>query len=169
MESTKYKGRTIVALAAVILQICALLLVIALTAGQDVVKTVLSPGTSLEEFRTVPVGAILKTVVMLIFYLAFMGLSFAKQKDNMSKGIAVTLFICVCVIDILLGFVVGRIENVIVASKGGVEALASLSVLNNAISFVSGPLTVVAFALFCMAIGMCMNEKNDAIEKIPEL
>lgn len=156
MEKINYKGRTMLALSAVITQGIAFLSTIGIFLGQKSVKAVFSGTSAMMEVSSYPVAAMITQLCPLILYLIFMGVLFAKNQSRINKAIPIAFFIVICVLKLLLQFV-PTLESLWV-SRQGVEALASLSVLNSAISMLAGPIGLVAFGLFGLAAGMCLAE-----------
>lgn len=159
MEKMGYKGRTMLALSAVIVQGIAFLITIGVFLGQKGVKMVFSGTDTILGVTSVPVAAMITNLCPLILYLMFMSILFANNQGRVRKAISVVFFVMICVLKLILQFV-PTLESFLVARQG-VEALASLSVLNSAISMVAGPIGLVAFGLFCLATGMCLGEAKE--------
>ena len=79
---------------------------------------------------------------------------------NAVKTVGIVL-LCLCVWNLSVGLL-ARIEVIVVATKG-YTYVASLSVVNSAISLVTGPLNFLAFGLFAMAVGagLCVVKTSE--------
>ncbi len=94
--------------------------------------------------------SILKSVVILVLYIAFFVImQTANGKYNRVIGIIMLVAYCIPgIVNLFWGFA----ENVIAAQKG-VEYLAAYSSMNTAISVVTAPFTLAAGVLVVVAIG----------------
>lgn len=134
------------------IQLAALLFTILITVCQEQVKVLFVSTDELQGVTSVPVAYITLYLVSVLLYLMLLVFAHrAEEKRAFLRTAGIALFVIVCLSNLLFGLV-SRIESILIANKG-MDEMASLSVVNSAISLVTSPLTIVAFGLFSMAVG----------------
>ncbi|MDE7366797.1 MAG: hypothetical protein K2N24_05535 [Lachnospiraceae bacterium] len=147
----KLKTAKILSIILASIQLLTVLLTALITLNQYVVKQRYVVDTVILETKTIPIAAFCQSVIPLILYLILIWLLFMAEHKNtkMTAGIlvlfGVVLFLTVSYLP--------TIENMLVGKTMGVEALASLSALNQAVTLLCKPFQTFAFALFCFVIG----------------
>lgn len=128
---------------------------------QKTVKIWFSGMNDLAEINTVPIISILEVLLPLVIYGIFLAVLCigGPNRENV-KALAVVLLGICCLLKVLWVFLPG-VESFVIARIGGSMELASYSALKQAISMVSLPFTIVAFALFCFAAGGCFWQSAD--------
>ncbi len=147
MKNTQVKTLQITA---IVLQLIALLIVILMTIGQDVVKDIMISPPELKKYFVIPVGTVLRTIVLLVVYIiACVVIGTTKLVNTKVKTITMIAVACVCQIvlhnsDFLINFIVSRM---------GASLLATYSVVDTAAERVASFFMWPAFALFCVSFG----------------
>jgi hypothetical protein len=154
MKESKMHTKTVKILSgcALGIQLAALLFTILIAVCQKQVKVLFVSPDEVQGVTSVPFVYIAMYLVSALLYLMLLVFAYrTEEKKGLLRTAGIVLFIAVCVFDLLFGFV-SRLESILIANKGMAE-VASLSVVNSAISMVTGPLVIVAFGLFSMAVG----------------
>lgn len=134
------------------IQLTALFITVLMCMCQEPVKKIFTVEEKIQGVRSFPVAYIVTYSSLALLYLVL--LAFAYRAEGKEKGlptVGIVLFVIACVFH-MGGSLLSRIESILIASKG-MEQMASLSVLNSAISLATGLLIFVAFGLFAMAVG----------------
>lgn len=147
----KLKTAKILSTIAASVQLFTVLLTALITLNQHVVKQRYSWDTAVMEMKTIPIAAFCQSIIPLILYLILIWLLFMSNHKTTKMTAGILVFLGA----ILFGTVsyIPTIENMLVGRTMGAEALASLSALNQAVTFTCTPFRVFAFALFCFVIG----------------
>lgn len=156
----KTKTIKIIAGCAAGIQAVTILLIFFMVMNQKAVKTLYSTMDELLEIRSIPVSEIIISLCPLFFYLIFfIYISSAGELVKRSK-IAVAVFFGIgCLMKVIMGNF--SILDSILFMGMNVTEVASYQVLRSAISMVCGPFSIVAFALFCLAVGGEIGQKYE--------
>lgn len=159
----KLKTARILSIIAVSLQLLTLLLTLLVTLNQYAVKQAFTVDTVVLETKTIPVTALCQSVIPLVVYLILVWILFASKHQNNRMTAGALLFVGT-VMNLSMFSLVSILESRLVGRTMGAEALASLSVLNQAIAMFGTPLRVIAFALFCFVGGGYWGlQKDDSV------
>ncbi len=151
------KTSKIVSAFAVGLQVITVIATYLIYANQGTVKMIFSASQELLKVNSVPVSYFIMNACPAVLYFLFVGLlvSAENNKNNTKVG-AIIFFAIACLMKIVLGLL-PIAENFRIAMLS-VSELASLSTLNNAISMVTDPISLLAFGIFSLAAGMNLME-----------
>lgn len=143
---------------AVGLQGFTLLAVIAITISQKTVQTLMMSSNLLQDITVIPYSTLIVETIILALYIGLMMMS---RKESLQNPILVGgLFVAgACIVRIVATYG-NMFVNVMYARLKGAEYLAAYSALSSAISMVTSPFNLLAFAVFCMTAGMLMMQRN---------
>lgn len=152
----KLKGIKNLQITAIVLQFLTVIMIIGLTACQSAIKPIFTSERSLIEYHSIPYQSLIQAIPMLVLYVVALFV-INKTSSQFTKVKSIVLIIIACVLKVLLGYTF--FINAIVALQGTI-ALASYSTLESAIGMLTGPLTLVAFALYCVSLGGYVGLEN---------
>lgn len=135
---------------AVGLQAVTLVITLGMTAVQGTIKTLFTYSEEVVEVVSVPMDALLWTILLLVVYVAGM-LVVWKTEEKATKVKAGVLVGIACLFQILSQYT-GTVMSSLIAMQG-VNALASYSALKTIIVQATTPFIWSAFALFCLSCG----------------
>ncbi len=134
-------------------QLTALIITVLMCIYQEPVKKIFTVEEEIQGVKSFPVAYIVTYSLSLLLYLVLLAFAYrAEGKEKVLRTVGIVLFVITCVFH-MGGNLLAQIESILIASKG-MEQMASLSVLNSAISLATELLIFVAFGLFAMAVGV---------------
>lgn len=142
----------------IVIQLITLFITLGMVATQESVKRWMVYDESVLEIKSIPIAAICNSVIPLLLFIIFTCIVFLAGNRN-TKPVACALLIIACLLKVGM-YYIPIVENR-VAAISGVNALASLSALNQAVSMVCSPLFLSALALFFFALGGYFGLKKE--------
>lgn len=152
----KLKTAKILSIILAAIQLFTVLLTALITLNQYSLKQKYIGGgaTEILELKTIPVSAFCISVLPLIIYLILIYILFMTAHNaHKNRGMIAGSLLFLGIMLNLTGSYIPTIETMLVGNTMGASALASLSALNQAVTWTCTPFRAAAFALFCFVIG----------------
>lgn len=136
---------------ALLLEAIALLIVLLMTMGQKAVKPLALAESNLCDIITIPVGALISVIpILILFAISFFLLK--KNSGNNSKTHVIACIIIAIAFHLLTPYINALVLQVL-ATFQGVNYFASYNALESVISYAVSPFEIVSFTLFCLSLG----------------
>lgn len=153
--NNRKQGIKTITISAVIIQVITVLITIYIYMEQQNVKKIFSAAEEVIALKSVPIDYLIINTCPAVLYLIFLGYLMAPEnKSENSKAVPAVFFGLCCLMKIVLNYI-PRLSGIFISCMGVTE-LASHSVLSSAVEMAVSPLSLVAFGLFCLAVGGCL-------------